>query len=151
VLAWVYVEAFVEVYVKLMANRRSIRSSLARRWVIILGVVAAIGAIYHFRHVSSIGRQTASAATIDTLNVEKGTEKYLVEPGRDYVPVGANARFVRVESVDGYWFAVSRRDGTVYRDCAKEPIEIAIANNPETSLYRIKLCGAGRRLVMTGK
>jgi hypothetical protein len=134
-----------------MPNHRSTRSPLARHSAIILGVLAAVGAVYHFRHVASIKRQKSTVATIDTLNVEKGTEKYLVEPGRDYVPVGADARFVRIETVDGYWFAISRRDGTVYRDCAKEPIEIAIASNPETSQYRIKLCGAGRRLVMTGK
>jgi hypothetical protein len=83
--------------------------------------------------------------------VEKGTERHHVEPGKDYAPVSEKVTSVRIESADGNWFAVSNRNGTVYRDCAKESLEITIASKPETSPYRVRACGSGRRLTMTGK
>jgi hypothetical protein len=118
---------------------------------IAVALVAGAVGVYHLRHGRSLRHRTTSAVAIETLNVEKGTEKYLVDPGTAYVPVSATARIARVESTDGNWFAISKKDGTVYRDCAKEPIDIAIASTAENSPYRVKICGSARHLILTGR
>jgi hypothetical protein len=74
-----------------------------------------------------------------------------VEPGKDYVPVSEKATFARIESADGNWFSVSNRNGTLFRDCAKEPLEISVASNPETSQYRVRVCGGGTPADHDGK
>lgn len=119
--------------------------------MIALAIGAAVVVIYKLRHHSSLRRRDTTVQTNDTLNVAKGTEKYLLEPGRVYVPVGAEARVARVEAADGNWFAVSKKDGTVFRDCAKEPLDITIGSKPENSPYRVRICGSGRHLILTGK
>jgi hypothetical protein len=72
--------------------------------MIALAIGAAVVVIYKLRHHSSLRRRDTTVQTNDTLNVAKGTEKYLLEPGRVYVPVGAEARVARVEAADGNWF-----------------------------------------------
>jgi hypothetical protein len=119
--------------------------------VIVLAVIAGAVGIYQFKHHGSVRNHVGVAADTETLNVEKGTERYHVEPGKDYVPVSEKVTLARIESADGNWFAVSKRDGAVFRDCAKEPFEITVASKPETSLYRVRACGGGRRLTMTGR
>jgi hypothetical protein len=133
-----------------MAEQRS-KGFVVRTLAITVAVVSAAAGIYHLRLGRALQHRNTSAEVIDTLNVDKGTEKYLVEPGIAYVPVGAMVRIARVESTDGNWFAISEKDGTVYRDCAKEPINIAIASNAENSPYRVKICGSGRHLILTGR
>jgi hypothetical protein len=118
---------------------------------IAVALVAAAAGVYHLRHGRWIRHRNTSAAAFDTLNVVKGVEKYLVEPGTAYVPVSATVGIARVESTDGNWFAISKKDGTVYRDCAKEPIDIAIASTAENSPYQVTICGNGRHLILTGR
>jgi hypothetical protein len=118
---------------------------------IVLIAVAGTAALYRFKHHNSIRNHVGAVVILDTLKVNKGTERYRVEPGKDYVPVSETARWARVESVGGNWFAISKSDGTVYRDCAKEPVDIAIANKPEVSPFRVRACGNGRRLLLSGR
>jgi hypothetical protein len=106
--------------------------------MIALAIGAAVVVIYKLRHHSSLRRRDTTVQTNDTLNVAKGT-------------VGAEARVARVEAADGNWFAVSKKDGTVFRDCAKEPLDITIGSKPENSPYRVRICGSGRHLILTGK
>jgi hypothetical protein len=110
-------------------------------------VVIAAAAAYQAKHAGSKKRH----ATFDTLNVQRGIQRYVVEPGKYYAPVGSDAKLARVESLDGNWFAVSNSNGGMYRDCAAQPVEIAIAGKPEMSLYRVRVCGNGRRLSILGK
>jgi hypothetical protein len=133
-----------------MAEGRTL-GMFVRDSLIVLVVIAGAAAVYHFRHHNSVRNHVGVVADVDTLNVEKGTERYHLEPGRDYAPVSEKVTSARIESVDGNWFAVSNRNGTVFRDCAKEPLEITIASKPETSQYRVRVCGGGRRLTMTGR
>jgi hypothetical protein len=126
--------------------------SVVVKSVMILVALGAAGAgIYKLKHYASSQHGIATVQADDTLSVSKGTQKYLLEPGRVYVPVGADARTARVEAADGYWFAISNKDGTIFRDCAKEPADIQIGSKPESSPYRVRLCGNGRHLVLTGK
>jgi hypothetical protein len=133
-----------------MAEGRTL-GMFVRDSVIVLAVIAGAVGIYRFKHHESVRNHVGVVAGAETLNVAKGTERYHVEPGKDYVPVSEKATFARIESADGNWFAVSNRNGTLFRDCATEPLEITVANNPETSRYRVRVCGGGRRLTMTGR
>jgi hypothetical protein len=112
-------------------------------------VATVIGVIsYSKYHRSHMLRKTTTA---NVIALTKGAHQYVLEPGIDYVATSDEARIGRVESVDGNWFAVSKSDGTIYRDCGKEPIEIAVAERPENSFYRVKLCGSSKRLTVIGR
>ena len=127
------------------------RGTFVRDSAIVLIAVAGTAALYRFKHHNSIRNHVGAVVILDTLKVNKGTERYRVEPGKDYVPVSETARWARVESVGGNWFAISKSDGTVYRDCAKEPVDIAIATKPEASTFRVRACGNGRGLLLSGR
>jgi hypothetical protein len=133
-----------------MAELRT-RSTFARDSAIVLFAVSGAALIFHFKHHNSIRNHKGVATAAETLNVEKGTERYHVEAGKEYVPVSDRVTSARIESSDGNWFAVSKNDGTVFRDCAKEPVEITVASKREVSIYRVRACGGGRRLTMTGR
>jgi hypothetical protein len=124
-------------------------SVVVRSFMILVAIGAAMFGIYKANHHASPRRGTVQAG--DLLNVAKGAQRYLLEPGRAYVPVGAKVSMARVEAADGNWFTISKKDGTIFRDCAREPADIPIGSSPESSPYRVMLCGNGRHLVLTGK
>jgi hypothetical protein len=58
--------------------------------------VAGTAALYRFKHHNSIRNHVGAVAILDTLTVNKGTERYRVEPGKDYLLVSETARWARV-------------------------------------------------------
>jgi hypothetical protein len=69
-----------------MAEGRTL-GMFVRDSVIVLAVIAGAVGIYRFKHHESVRNHVGVVVDADTLNVAKGTERYHVEPGKDYVPV----------------------------------------------------------------
>jgi hypothetical protein len=89
--------------------------------VVVLLAVAGAVALYRFKHHASIMSHLGAVAVVDTLTVNKGTKKYRVEPGNDYVPINETARWARVESLGGNWFVIGPSIAIVRRSPSISP------------------------------